>query len=113
MSVSTRIKIFIASLNQTERATSASVFGLAAEYSSCFISVLALDLYVCCFDALLSRSLLRGPNNLYVYELQQNLGRGLLERETGLNTPVIYYWPFQCGASVVVYSKCNCSSASC
>ena len=28
--------------------------GLAVEYSSCFNSVLGLDLYVCCFDAYLS-----------------------------------------------------------
>ena len=27
---------------------------LAVEYSSCFISVLNLDLYLCCFDALMS-----------------------------------------------------------
>ena len=26
---------------------------------------------------------------MYVYELQQNLGQGLLERETGLRPPVI------------------------
>ena len=32
------------------------------EYSSCFISVLNLDLHVCCFDALMSRSLSCGPN---------------------------------------------------
>ena len=29
-------------------------FDPAVEYSSCFISVLNLDLYVCCFDALKS-----------------------------------------------------------
>ena len=52
-----------------------------------------LNLYVRCFHALMSRSPSRGPNNLYVYEPQQNLGRGLLQRETGLSTPppqVIY-----------------------
>ena len=27
----------------------------------------------------------RGPNNLYIYELQQNIGRGLLQRKTGKN----------------------------
>ena len=50
----------------------------AVEYSSCFISVINLDLYVRCFDSLLSRSPSRGPNNLQlcVYEPQQNLGRG-------------------------------------
>ena len=45
---------------------------------------------------------------MYVYELQQNLGWGLLERETGISSPVTYYWPFQCGASVVVYSNWKC-----
>ena len=37
----------------------------------------------------------------YVSELQQNIERGLLERETGFS-----------GASVVVYSNCNFVSAS-
>ena len=39
----------------------------AVEYSSCFISVMNLDLYVRCFDSLMSGGPLRGPNNLYVY----------------------------------------------
>ena len=43
-----------------------------AEYSSDFISVMTLDLYVRCFDSLRSRGLSRGPNNLYVY---MNLSR--------------------------------------
>ena len=34
----------------------------------------------------MSRSLAREPNNLYVYEPQQNLGRGQLQHETGLST---------------------------
>ena len=34
-------------------------------------------------------TLLKGFNNLYVYEPQQNLGRGLLECKTGLSP--IYY----------------------
>ena len=41
----------------------------------------------------------------------QNLGWRLLQRGTGLRPPVIYYWPFQCDVSVVVYSNCQCSSA--
>ena len=41
--------------------------GLAVEYSSCFISVMNLDLYVHCFDSLMSRSPSRGKNNLYMY----------------------------------------------
>ena len=49
--------------------------GLAVEYSFCFISVLNFDLYVYCFDALISPSC--GPNNMYVYESQQNPVRGL------------------------------------
>ena len=82
------------------------------------ISVLNLDLYASCFDALMK---LRGPNNLFVYYMYElrNLGRGLCTRKIGLGTdpsnPVNYYWPFQlwCGASVVVYSKCQCSSTVC
>ena len=60
--------------------------GLAFEYSSYFISVMNPNLNVHCFDALMSRSHSRGPNNLHVYEPQENLGRGLLQPE-----PVIYY----------------------
>ena len=41
--------------------------GLAVKYSSCFISVMNLDLYVHCFESLMSSSPSRGPNNLYVY----------------------------------------------
>ena len=37
------------------------------EYSSSFISVMNLDLYVRCFDSLMSRGPSRGPNNFYVY----------------------------------------------
>ena len=37
--------------------------GLAVEYSSCFISVLNLDLYVCCVGALMSRNSSRGQTN--------------------------------------------------
>ena len=37
---------------------------LAVEYSSCFISVINLDLYVRCLDALVSRSPSRGLNNV-------------------------------------------------
>ena len=44
----------------------------------------------------------RGPNNLYVYEPQLNLGRGCWPSKTGLSNPspppqknpVIYYWSF-------------------
>ena len=38
----------------------------AVEYSSCFISVINLVLYVRCFDSLMSRGPSRGPN-FYVY----------------------------------------------
>ena len=59
--------------------------GLAVEFSSCFISVLNLGLYVCCFGALLSRSPSAAEQHLmYVYEMQQNLGRELWPRQTGL-----------------------------
>ena len=50
--------------------------GLAAEYPSCFISALNFDIYVCCFDAWMSRNPSHGPNNVHVYESQQNLGQG-------------------------------------
>ena len=41
----------------------------AVEYSSCFISVMNLDLhvYVHCFDSSMNRGPSRGPNNLFVY----------------------------------------------
>ena len=39
--------------------------------------------------------------------------RGLCARKTGLSPPIIYHWPFQGGASLVVYSYCHCSSAFC
>ena len=84
--------------------------GLAVEYSSCVISVLDLGLCVCCVGVLMSTSPLHWLNNLYVYEPQHNIGRGLCARRTGLSRPVIHYWPFQGGASVVVYSRCHCSS---
>ena len=38
----------------------------AVENSSCFISVMNLDLYVRCFDSLMSRGPSPGPNNVYV-----------------------------------------------
>ena len=60
--------------------------GFAVEYSSCFISVFNFDLYVCCFHADEQKSRTRTEQLLmYVYELQLDLGRGLLERETGLS----------------------------
>ena len=40
---------------------------VAFEYSSCFISVINLDLYVRCFDSLMARGPSRGTNNFYVY----------------------------------------------
>ena len=49
---------------------------------------------------------------MYIYEPHQNLGRRLLQREIGLTSPVIYYWPFQDGASIVVYPSYNCLSHS-
>ena len=48
--------------------------GLAVEYSSCFIWVFLIYMFaVLCGPSRPSR----GPNNLYVYEAQQNLERGL------------------------------------
>ena len=37
----------------------------------------------------------------------------LLQHKPGLNLLVIYYWPFQGDASVVVYCNCQCLSAFC
>ena len=59
--------------------------GLAVENSSYFNLALNLDLYVCRADSLMCRSPSRGSNNLYVYKLQHDLGRGLLLRGTGLS----------------------------
>ena len=59
--------------------------GLAGEFSSCIITVLNLDLYVCfvlmhwCVEILHAD----WKTLIYVDELQNNLGRGLLERKTG------------------------------
>ena len=39
----------------------------AVEYSSCFVSVMNLDLYVHCFDSLMSRGPSLGLNNFYVF----------------------------------------------
>ena len=77
--------------------------GLAVEYSSWFISVIYM------FAVLKRwwvRSPSRGPNNLYVHEPQQNIWRGC-EHVKRFKPPVIYYCPFQGGASVVVYLKVN------
>ena len=51
-------------------------FAVEYMYLSCFISVMNLDLYVRCFDSLMSRSFTRTEQLLCVYEPQQNLGRG-------------------------------------
>ena len=59
----------------------------AVEYSSCFISVMNLDLYVRCFDSLLSRDPSHRLNNLYVY---MNPRMRLMQRKTGLSPTVIY-----------------------
>ena len=37
----------------------------------------------------------------------------LLQRKTGLSSTIIYSWPFQGDASVVIYSNRQCSSAFC
>ena len=59
---------------------------LGVEYSSC--SILIYMFAVLILDEL--KSFTR-TNNLYVYESQQNLGRRLLQRETGLSPRIIYY----------------------
>ena len=67
------------------------------------------------------RNKIMKPRNNTIYEMagahskdsDQVTRARLLQRETGLSPPppVIYYWPFQGDASVVVYSNCQCSSA--
>ena len=54
-----------------------------------------------------------GRINLYVYEPQQNLGRGLRAHKTGLSLPVIYFLTTPKWLSVILYSYCHCSSARC
>ena len=55
------------------------------------------------------RSFARTEQLLCVYEPQQNLGWDCCS----VKPPVIYYWPFQGDAYVVVYSNCHYSSAFC
>ena len=63
----------------------------ALEYSSCFISVMNRDLYVGCFDSLMSRAPSHKPNNFYMYMNHSRTQVRLLQRKTGLISPVIYY----------------------
>ena len=77
----------------------------------CFISVMNFNLYVRCFDSLMSRGPLRGPNNFYVYVPTTEPRVRLPERKIVLSPSVIYYWRFQGDASVVVYCNCQCLSA--
>ena len=63
--------------------------------------------------ACVSRNPSRWPNNVYVWEPQQNLERRLHVRKAGLSSPVTYYLPVQGGASVIVYSNCLFPSAFC
>ena len=46
-----------------------------------------LGLYICGFDALMVRSPSCGPNNMYIYEPQQNVGQVLCTRKIGLRPP--------------------------
>ena len=87
--------------------------GLTVEYSSCFILLMNLNLYVHCFDTLMNGGPSRGPNKCYIYDSRQNMGRGLLQREAGLSPTKWFIIDYQGGASIVVYSSCICSSASC
>ena len=60
-----------------------------------------LDLYVRCFDSLMSRGPSRGPNIFYVRTTSEPKVR-LLQRKTDFSTLVIYYWPFQGEVSMLV-----------
>ena len=95
----------------------------AVEYSSCFISVMNL-IYM--FAGLIHWSVEvlheDRTTSMCIYEPQQNTGRGCcsmkpVKAPLPIRPPpppqytVIYYWPSQCDASVVVCSDCQCSSA--
>ena len=82
--------------------------GLAAEYSSCFISVLYLN--VCSFDALMSSKSFMRTDYMFISH-RRTLGEGCQHVQpvyARTPPPVIYYRPFQGGASVAVYSDCLC-----
>ena len=64
-------------------------------------------LLFCCIDKLEVRD---ADHNLRLWTSRRRLWR----RKTGLSpTSVVYCWPFHGGAYVVIYSSCQCSSASC
>ena len=57
----------------------------AVEYSSCFISVINLD--VRCFDSLMSRGPSRGPNNLCVYMNHNRVDKKAVIRNRYIRIP--------------------------
>ena len=74
----------------------------------------------CCFDSVMSRSLSCEPNNLIniclwlTAESRATVAAAWNRfKPPPPPWPVIYYWLFQSGASVVVYSNCISLSASC
>ena len=55
----------------------------AVEYSSCFISVMELDLYVRCFYSLMRRGPSRGPNSFYMHMITTEPRARLPKGKTG------------------------------
>ena len=84
----------------------------AVQYSTSFISVMNLDLYVRCFNLFTDEVLHVDRNSMCIWTTAEPRVR-LFQRKTGLSPTVIYNLPFQGDASVVVYSNCQCSSAFC
>ena len=73
---------------------------------ACFSSVLNLDLYVCCFDSLMSSSPSGEPNNLYVFaqgEPRARVARALNRFKPPSNLLLIVpRWCFCCWFILIV-----------
>ena len=85
----------------------------AVQYSSCFISVMNLDLYVRVLIHWWVEVLHADRTTSMCLWTALESKVSLLQHKTGLRTPEIYYRPFQGDASVMVYSNCQCSSSFC
>ena len=69
--------------------------------SSCFISVIYLDLYVRCFDSLMSRGPSRRPNNFFVYMNHSRNYRVRLLIITNRSKAMLLLW--FCGSVVTLW----------
>ena len=82
--------------------------GLAVEYSQCWILI-----YMLLFWFIGKwKSFTRTEQLICLWSTSESRAR-VTAAWNRLKSPVIYYWRFQGGASVVVYFSCICSSASC